>query len=200
MALLLLSFPLLASAAPLPAPEAFGIYLNEVVLTTQGSQNWETILVAILLIILGIYTATLGGSGSYLAVYFNGFVSFSTLSTIITWNVEPSTGYSQRAALYLSIWMLTGFTGGLLYGFYPAAGHFLSNAVYGMCWGIQFICLSSGGIFTTTTGRQLFLIPFETIPLVLSFFYPRHTLSVSLHLQVHLSLSLVLICFCKLDC
>ncbi|KAJ3029104.1 UNVERIFIED_CONTAM: hypothetical protein HDU68_000143 [Siphonaria sp. JEL0065] len=180
-------------------PDAFGIYLNECVLVLSGTPNWETILVASVLILLGLYVGVSGGSGSYLALYANGFLSVSTICTIITWNAEPFDGYSQRTAVYLSVWMMTGFGGGvyhvdqtrklskqptnnekpgLLFGFSPYYGHLLANSFYGLCFGLEFLSLNSGGLFSAVLARGLFLVPFIATPLVLSYFHPKHVMSV----------------------
>ncbi|KAI9341680.1 hypothetical protein BDR26DRAFT_860088, partial [Obelidium mucronatum] len=154
------------------------MYLPECVISFSGAPNWATILIAAVLILLGLYVGVYGGSGSYLALYANGFLSVSTICTIITWNAEPFEGYSQRAALYLSVWTMTGFSGGLIFGFTPYYGHIIANSLYGLFFGFEFLALASGGLFNTVASRTLFLIPFITIPLALSYFHPKYVLSV----------------------
>ncbi|KAI8619501.1 hypothetical protein BC830DRAFT_763202 [Chytriomyces sp. MP71] len=134
-------------------------------------------MIAAVLTFLGLYLVVFGGNGTYLSVYANGFMSVSSFCVLLTWNVEPLSGYSQRAALYLAVYFITGFVGGLLFGFIPFIGHLLACAYYGLLIGIQLLCLASGGIFSTILGRQLFLIPFVIAALLFSMYHPKHVLS-----------------------
>jgi len=160
-----------AIATPIGRDTQPTINIADAAVNTTYTLTVHGIVLAVILIIFGLFLVFFGSGHFRLTSFLVGFYVFGTVAWIILANAEPAGGYGTfRLTLYLVVCLVAGFIAGVILACCFHLGLWLLGAYGGFVLALWILAWSSGGVITVRWGQGLFIGLMALAGLFTSFF------------------------------
>ncbi|KAI9217632.1 hypothetical protein BC828DRAFT_390679 [Blastocladiella britannica] len=175
--------PLLLSATTswaLPSPDnaPIDVPTPSQVVDEAGSVNPEGYVLAIALIVSGIFMAFFGARLVRFAVMLAGAYLGLCVAVLVTSLVEPAAGFSNPRLVYTVAMIVCAVVGAFVFSFFIKIGLAAIGAFGGYTLALFLLTLRSGGLIHSQVGQLVFIIGLAIIGAILIFWAERQLIRV----------------------